>query len=577
MRRLFYLLIIIGALILSACSLDVTKEEEGDDEDQEELQTTADLPEERKVREIELMVTTPDYDPVRYEFGLMIAAEWEKLGFDVEVSPTEWNRLSELGMQQKDFDAFTLSWGGRAERLDPDFFIHNTGHSSLGGFGGYNIPGYENDNFDALAEEQRRVSDPDERKALIREAEQQFLDDIPYAPIAHRDQIMPYNKTEFTNINYMVGEGLNSFWTFMEIEPTGDQKFVRWGYPSDINTLNPLNSTNNHDFQTTRLMYDRLVRISSSGEPQNWAAESIEDVHNDGTTYKVTLRDDLKFHDGEPVTAEDVKFSFELIKEVESPYFIGMVAPVDSIDIVDDLTVQFNLEDSFSPFIISTLSQIYIFPQHYWEPILEEKGAAGVLEHPNDDIIGSGPFKLDYWDREQEMKLVVNEDYFQRPKVDGILKIPYSSTDNMVAAVEQGQADIGGWWIEPIQAAKLEDNEDIGLTDVPDHGLYHLNYNMRRMPFDDLAVRQAFTYAIPKQKIIDEILEGYGVQAVGLIGSMNEFWHSSDLDGYDYDMDAARKVLEEAGYEWDEDGKIYYPEGKSDQDLDRGILREVGD
>lgn len=450
-------------------------------------------------------------------------------------------------------------------------------HSSLSGIGGYNIAGYNNPEYDALAEEQRRLSDPEERKKVVRQAEELFLQDIPYGPVAHRDQIMPYNKNSFTNVKYMVGEGLNSFWTFMEIEPTGDQTYVRWGYPSDINSLNPLNSTNAHDFQLTRLIYDRLVRITETGEPANWAAESIDDVNGDGQTYKIKLRSNMTFHDGEAVTAEDVKFSYDLVKEIESPYFIGMVEPIESVEVIDDLTVQFNLRESFSPFISNTLAQMYIFPEHYWKPILDEQGASGVLEHQNEDIVGSGPFKMDYWNREQEMKLDTNEDYFSPAKVDGIIKTPYSSTDNMVAAVEQGQADLGGWWIDPIQANKLEDNENVEVISVPDHGLYHINYNMRRMPFDDRAVRAAMSYAIPKNRIIDEILEGFGTKAEGLLGPANEFWHNEGLTGYGDDFEAAVDALKEAGYEWDEEGKIYYPEGKSDQDKDRGILREVGE
>lgn len=570
------MILLLGIVcLLSACSLSVSKESEGEGDSQ--LPVTENLPEERKVRTLELMVTTPDYDNVRYEFGLMIAEEWKKLGFDVEVLPTEWNRLSDVGIQQKNYDAFTLSWSGRAERIDPDHFIYGTLHSSLSGIGGYNIAGYNNPEYDALAEEQRRLSDPEERKKVVRQAEELFLQDIPYGPVAHRDQIMPYNKNSFTNVKYMVGEGLNSFWTFMEIEPTGDQTYVRWGYPSDINSLNPLNSTNAHDFQLTRLIYDRLVRITETGEPANWAAESIDDVNGDGQTYKIKLRSNMTFHDGEAVTAEDVKFSYDLVKEIESPYFIGMVEPIESVEVIDDLTVQFNLRESFSPFISNTLAQMYIFPEHYWKPILDEQGASGVLEHQNEDIVGSGPFKMDYWNREQEMKLDTNEDYFSPAKVDGIIKTPYSSTDNMVAAVEQGQADLGGWWIDPIQANKLEDNENVEVISVPDHGLYHINYNMRRMPFDDRAVRAAMSYAIPKNRIIDEILEGFGTKAEGLLGPANEFWHNEGLTGYGDDFEAAVDALKEAGYEWDEEGKIYYPEGKSDQDKDRGILREVGE
>jgi len=538
--------------------MNVTKESTTEGESL--IETTAGLSDETKVREIELYVTTPEYDPIRYELGLMVSEEWKKLGFDVKVTPLEWNRLSELGMQQKDFDAFTLAWAGRAERIDPDHFVYSTLHSSQAVEGAYNIPGYNNPEFDKLAELQRTLSDPDERREVIHQAEEIFLEDLPYAPIMHRDQVMAFNKTNFTNVKYMLGEGLNSFWTFMNLEPTGERKEVRWGYPSDIDTLNPLVSTNTHDFQVTRLMYDRLVRISENGEPQNWAAEEINDVNKDGMTYEVTIRQGMKFHDGEPVTAEDVKFSFDFVKEVQSPFFLGMVKPIDSVELVDEYTVRFNLKEPYAPFISNTLAQMYIFPEHYWQPIFDQGGATAVLEHTNEDIIGSGPFKLDYWTRDQEMKMTRVDDYFSPAKVESILSIPYANTQSMVAAIDKGEADIGGWWIEPIQIDNLKKNENIEIINVPDPGFYHINYNMRREPFDDKAVRLAMSYVIPKQRILDEILEGYGTMAHSFIGPSNEFWYNENVGSFNYDAEKAVGFLKEAGYQWDENGKIHSPE-----------------
>ncbi|MDQ0338133.1 peptide/nickel transport system substrate-binding protein [Caldalkalibacillus uzonensis] len=573
LKRKFLLLLLAYSLVLSACSMQVTKESDSDDP--KEAGVAENLPEERKVREIELYVTTADYDPVRYEMGLMIAEEWKKLGFDVTVTPLAWNRLSELGMRQKDFDAFTLAWGGRAERIDPDHFVYLTLHSSNAGPGAYNIVGYDNPEYDEIAEQQRATSDVEKRKELVFKAQEMFLEDLPYAPVVHRNQLMAYNKKDFTNVEYMMGEGLNSFWTFMDATPTGDRKVIRWGYPSDIDSLNPLSSTNTHDFQVTRLIYDRLVRISPTGEPQNWAAESITDVNGDGTAYEVKLRSGMKFHDGEPVTAQDVKFSFDLVKEIESPYFLGMVEPIESVEVKDELTIQFNLNQPFAPFISNTLAQMYIFPEHYWKPILEEEGPLAVLEHQNTEIIGSGPFKLDYWRKDEEMKLVRNDEYFEQPKLEGILKIPYANVQGMVAALEQGEADMTGWWIEPIQVQNLENNPNIEVIDVPDHGFYHINFNMRRMPFDDKAVRLAMSYVIPKEQIVDRLLEGYGEVANSIIGPANEFWHNPNVQGFSYDPDKAREILAEAGYQWDENGKIYYPEGKSDADKEKGIIRPV--
>jgi peptide/nickel transport system substrate-binding protein len=570
-KLLIFMLLI--SLVLSACSMQVTKEPEGEKEAPKNV--TENLPEDRKVRELELYVTTPEYDPIRYEFGLMIAEEWKKLGFDVKVTPLEWNRLAELGMKQKDYDAFTLSWAGRAERIDPDHFIYATLHSSNAGLGAYNIVGYDNPEYDKLAEAQRTVTDLEKRKEIVNKAQEIFLEDLPYAPVVHRDQVMAYNKENFKNVTYMLGEGLNSYWNFLNMEPTGDQKVVRWGYPSDIDSLNPLSSTNSHDFQVTRLIYDRLVQISETGEPKNWAAESIEDVNGDGQTYRVTIHEGMKFHDGEAVTAEDVKFSFDLVKEIQSPYFMAMVEPINSVEIVDELTVQFNLKEPFAPFISNTLAQMYIYPEHYWKPILDSEGATGVLEHQNEEIIGSGPFKIDYWRKNQELKLLRNDEFRTPAKIDGILSIPYSNTQGMVAAVEQGEADMTGWWVEPIQVDKLKENPMLEVISVKDHGLYHINYNMRRMPFDDKPVRLAMAYVIPKQRIIDELLEGYGTPANSLIAPANEFWHNPNIETFDYDMEKARKILEDAGYQWDENGKIYYPEGKSDTDKDKGTIREV--
>ena len=372
-----------------------------------------------------------------------------------------------------------------------------------------------------------------------------------------------------------MGEGLNSFWTFMNLQPTGERKILRWGYPSDINGLNPMNTTETHDFQVTRLIYDSLVRIDTDGKPKLWAAESITDVNKDGKTFQVKLRPGMKFHDGVPVTSKDVKFSFDMVRDIKSPFFLGMVKPIKSIDVINDLTVQFNLTEPFASFISNTLAQMYIFPEHYWTPILE-KGAKAVLEHKNEKIIGSGPFKLDYWRKDEELKLVRNDDYFEKPAIEGILSIPYANIQGMVAAVEQGQADFTGWWIEPIQGDKMKLNPNLEVVDIPDNGLYHINYNMRRMPFDDKSVRLAMSYVIPKQKIVDQLLEGHGSVANSFISPENKFWHNPNVKKFDYDQAKAFQFLKDGGYKWDENGKIYYPEGKSDAGKDRGIIREVG-
>ncbi|MCG8510381.1 MAG: ABC transporter substrate-binding protein, partial [Rhodospirillales bacterium] len=119
-----------------------------------------DLPQERRIRTIQLYVTTAEYDPIRYEFGLMTAEQWKKLGFDVKVTPMEWSRLATEGIKKKNFDAFTLAWSGRAERIDPDHFCYQVNHSSQVHLGQYNINGMKNAEYDKYAELQRATIDP---------------------------------------------------------------------------------------------------------------------------------------------------------------------------------------------------------------------------------------------------------------------------------------------------------------------------------------------------------------------------------------------------------------------------------
>jgi len=520
------------------------------------------LPAERRIRRIELYVTTAEYDPIRYEFGLMIAENWKKLGFDVKVTPLEWSRLATEGIKKKNFDAFTLAWGGRAERIDPDHFCYQVNHSSQVHRGQYNINGMKNPEYDKYAELQRTTIDPEKRREAVWKCQEIFAEVQPHTPILSRRQLQPYNARDWEGWTPMMGEGLQSFWNIMNVKPKTDRKVLHWGYPSDVTTLNPMAAVATHDFQTLRLIYDRLYRVNPEGKPVPWAAASLKEI--DETTIQVKIRAGMKFHDGKPVTSADVKFSFEYPTKVKSGYFMGLVKPIKETQIIDDLTVQFKLHKPFAPFIANCLGQVFILPKHIWETIPESVGLKNALDYTNEKPIGSGPFKLVYWRRNEELRADRVDGYFNPPHIDGFIKIPYANVQGMAAGVETGECDFGGWWIEPIQAERIEKTKHAKVAVVRNHGYYHINYNMRRKPFDDKAVRYALAYAIPKQLILNRLLEGYGEITHSIITPANKFWHNPNVRKFDFDMEKARKTLADAGYEWDDKGRIYYPPGKTD-------------
>lgn len=548
-------------LFLSACSSSANTSGEGE----VVLQETADLPQNRKIRGLKLNVPTKEDDPIQYEYGFLLAEEWKKLGLDVIVEPLEKESLSRLTGRESEFDFLTGIWNGQAEIVDPDFLVYRTLHSTSTGMDGYNKTGYSNPNYDALATEQRTILDQTKRKEIVNKAEKLFLEDLPFAPIIHRDLVMIYNDDKFANFSFGNEEGLNSFWTFMDIEPKGLNKYVRWAFPSDIDSLNPLAATDIQDVEVTRLIYDTLIKINRSGEPENWAAKAVEDVNGDGKTFLITLREGMKFHDGEKVTADDVQFSFHLASQVETAAFATLVEAVEKVEVIDELSVQITLKEAYAPFVNQTLAQLYIFPKHYWEPILEKEGPEGVLADKNEKAIGSGPFKLDYWEHGKELKLDANTEHPIPPKLNGILRISYANTEEMVAAVKNGQAEIGGMSLQPDEAEGLKDTKNMKIAQVPTNSLDHLIYNTRVKPFDNKAFREALTLAIPKASIIDEVLQGAGTEAVSLISPVNKLWHSTDIKGYEYNLQEAIDLLEEAGYEWDDKGKLYYPTGNSDK------------
>ncbi len=515
----------------------------------------------QKVRQIELFITTSDYDPVRYEFGLLSAANWRKLGFDVKVTPMEFTRLSAQSSRDHNFDTYTIQRAGRSDVIDPDRFCYGFLHSSQTEKGQENSSGYKNPEYDRWAELQRTSVDPAKRREAIWKCQEFLGRDQPFTPVVSRSYLTAFNVRDFEGWSPMMGEAMNSFWNFLAVKPRTARKILKWGYPSDVNTLNPLATTDSHDFWTLRLIYDRLMQVDAKGVPQPWAAQEVKEVNK--TTFQAKLRPGMKFHDGKPVTAGDVKFSFEYISRVKAGFYLRLVETIKAIEAPDPLTVIFRLAEPSAPFLANTLGQVFILPKHIWQDIPEKAGLTKAQDFPNLKPIGSGAFKLDYWRRTEEMRLAKNPDHFAKPNIDGILKIPYANVQGMVAGVETGECDFTGQSIEALQVKRLQQISHLKVEKIRDHGYYQITYNMRRKPFDALAVRRALAHGIPKQIVLERLLEGNGDVVHSMITPANEFWHNPNVEKYDLDLDKAKKILADAGYTWDEKGAIYFPAGKT--------------
>jgi len=504
-----------------------------------------------RVPSINLMTTTEAYDPIRYEAAFMIAERWRELGLEVTVSPTEFSTALERFYDQQDFDAIILGWSGRTDRLDPQFFL-NTLDSRASNPGGNNPGGYNNPEYDALFDRQSQAFDIEERRKLVHQMQELYKPDIPVAVLFYRDEVVAYNNTTFGNFDVMAGEGLYSEWTPMTAEPLGERKTLRIGGPQEPDNLNPVNSTSVWGWKWMRLYYDRLVRLSADVEPLPWAAASVEAL--DETTIEVVLREGMTFHDGNPVTAADVAFTFNYYLDQSYSYFNSYLAVLDSAEQVDDLTVRFHLKQPSASFASITLSQLPILPKHIWENIAD----ASVLAPDEIPMVGSGPFQFDRYDRGEYMSIKKFDGHFNADniKADGVEFIIYADMEGVYTGLQTGQIDITAWRMEPGQITFAEQESHLTVVNVPDFGYFHMTFNLRRAPFDDRAMRRAMVMASDRERMVNVLLDGRGEVGSSVIAPVNAFWNEPFVERFSFDMDAARDELRDAGYSWDSEGRL---------------------
>jgi peptide/nickel transport system substrate-binding protein len=503
---------------------------------------------------IEILTTTEAYDPIRYESAYIIAEAWRELGFDVVVRPQEFSTLLARFYDEQNFDVTILGWSGRVDRLDPQHFL-STLDSRQTSLGSNNPGGYENPAYDELFDAQSREFDANARRAIVLEMQDVAAPDAPLVVLYHRDEVIAHNATRFTDMVTMAGEGLYNEWTPLRATPLTDDRVLTIGSPQEPDNLNPLASTSVWGWKWMRMYYDKLVRLSPEIEPLPWMAETITPV--DDVTIDITLRPGMTFHDGEPVTAEDVKFTFDYYIEQDFGYFRAFLSRIASVDVTGPLSLRFNLSDAFAPFITVTLSQIPILPAHIWSDI------ANPADLNPDEIptIGSGPFQFDRYDRGEYKRLTVYPEHFASADIDieAMEMIVFADSEGVFTAMQTGQIDMTAWRMEPGQIPLAEQNADLVVVGVPDFGYFHMTWNLRRPPFDDVAVRRALTMATDRQRMVDVLLDGRGEVGSSVVAPVNAFWHNPFVERFEYDLESARAELEAAGYSWNAEGRIVAP------------------
>ncbi|TET26878.1 MAG: peptide ABC transporter substrate-binding protein [Dehalococcoidia bacterium] len=298
------------------------------------------------------------------------------------------------------------------------------------------------------------------------------------------------------------------------------------------------------------LVYDQLWIMGPAPDYEVLPMLATSWETEDGITWTFYLREDAVFHDGVPVTAEDVAFTIENLPNADPAWaFTDIITEPGSVKVIDDYTVEFTLEQSIG----TRWPAAYwapILPKHIWEPYTDD-----MLSFSNDEAIGSGPYKLKEFKAAQYVWFEANEDYWGgRPYLDEVVFRTYGSEDAQYMALKSGEADMIGY----LGCSAVAAEDFIGLEDMevivsPGIGLQWLSFNLYKdTPLQDLEVRKAIMYGIDRDRVIEMAFLGYAQTADSFIyPEVAE--HNPNLPQYAYDVDLANEILDNAGY-LDSDG-----------------------
>ncbi|USG66245.1 ABC transporter substrate-binding protein [Brevibacillus ruminantium] len=262
-------------------------------------------------------------------------------------------------------------------------------------------------------------------------------------------------------------------------------------------------------------------------------------ISDDKLTYTFTLRDDVKFHSGNPVNAEAVVFSMDHLKNGQSSIF--KLSGIETVTAKDATTVELKLRKP-NPLLLQYLAQ-YNFS--IIDPsVIKEKGD----DYLKNNAAGSGPFKLEKWDPASEAILVANTDYWQgAPKVEKVTMKFTKEASSRVLLLGKGDVDLA-IEIPAKDVDSLKQNENVQVHSNPSNRILYFAMNNKVKPFDDARVRQAIAYAIPYDKLINDVMYGQAKQLKSAVPSNTP--GSTDA-GFVYknDLEKAKQLLKEAGYE----------------------------
>ena len=314
------------------------------------------------------------------------------------------------------------------------------------------------------------------------------------------------------------------------------------GFATESTTMDPSRAAAGADYYFISQMFEQLTKTDAEGKRRNWLAESVSIESNDGKpVIDVVLRKGVKFHNGDPLTADDFEFTFNRMRDPKISRIAHLQAAVSKFEIIDPHHFKLHFSEGDATYLTDNL-RLWALPKKY----IEKVGDDGFATNP----VGTGPWKFVSRSVKTEIRFEAFDQYWNkehRPTVKNLV-IKLSPEDlTRLAAFKTHAVDI----IESVPVASVAELKAMpgvrmATLHTPNFLFVQLATQIPSSPFNDLRVRKAAAHAIDMDAIIKNVLFGQGERYVQL--GPDDFGYDQELKGYNYDPKKAKQLLSEAGY-----------------------------
>lgn len=540
--------------------------------------------------QLSLTIATPPAgdDPYATRIATQLGDNLEEAGIDTDVDPVRPDVLFRETLINHDFDMYVSRY---PSRNDPDE-LRSMLYSAYAEESGWQNPfGFSDLTLDDLLDEQRTVGEGD-RVDRVHEIQRRVAREQPFTAVCFPDYIGGVRNDRFDG---WPPQGPKDPTDYLGLDGVGEEPTLQLLLRNDRITRNrnPIAAEYRDRGSLMGLLYDPLVQFpQDSIEPINWTAETI--TWNDAEeTLSATVRlRETPWHSGEALTAADVAFTYEFLRDtslgsfdtpVPTPWLRGRISLVDSIRTHSDRSLRIDFTTGTRSAARRALS-VPILPEHVWRERAESADIAGVdiigrtteaLIDANEAAIGSGPFRFVDAETDQSLSLErfpehflymgnddgIPEQFTGGPPFENIEFTVTPSHDAAVQVLTENGADATADGLQASVVPRIVRDGDVSLTIRRSDRFYHVGYNCRRAPLTDPNFRRAVARHIDRETIVSESLGGYGVPTeTPLTGQ----WIPDELrwDGEatlpflgeddTLDSEAAREAFREAGYQYDD-------------------------